>query len=108
VTLTINIFFVNKILFFLTLSRVLYFTTVTHLPDRSLDQVFKALKGIFYYYLQQGFHVTFITGDGEFTSLEQFTNLLMGAPQLNLTSANEHEPFIECRICVVKERVWSI
>ena len=29
VTLTINIFFVNKIPFFLTLSRVLYFTTVT-------------------------------------------------------------------------------
>jgi hypothetical protein len=55
VTLTINIIFVNKIPFFLTLSRVLYFTTVTHLPNRSLDQIFKALKGIFYYYLQQGF-----------------------------------------------------
>ncbi len=108
VTLTINIFYVNKIPFFLTLSRVLYFTTVTHLPDRSLDQIFKALKGIFYYYLQRGFHVTFITGDGEFTSLEQFTNLLMGAPWLNLTSTNEHEPFIEHRIRVVKERVWSI
>jgi hypothetical protein len=81
---------------------------VTHLPDRSLDQIFKALKGIFYYYLQQGFHVTFIMGDGEFASLEQFTNLLMGAPWLNLTSATEHEPFIEHCICVVKERVWSI
>jgi hypothetical protein len=50
-TLTINIFFVNEISFFVTLSRVLYFTTVTHLPDRSLGQIFKALKGIFYYYL---------------------------------------------------------
>jgi hypothetical protein len=40
-TFTIDIFFVNKIPFFLTLSRVLYFTTVSHLPDRSLDQVFK-------------------------------------------------------------------
>ncbi len=107
VTLTINIFFVNKTPFFLTLSRVLFFITVTHLPDRSLDQIFKALKGIFYYYLQQGFRVTFITGDGEFASLEQFTNLLMGVPWLNLTSANEHEPLIERRISVVKERVWS-
>ncbi len=52
--------------------------------------------------------MTFIMGDGEFTSLEQFTNLLMGAPRLNLTSVNEHEPFIERCICVVKERVWSI
>jgi hypothetical protein len=64
VTLTIDIFLVNKIPFFLTLSRVLYFTMVTHLPNRSLDQIFKALKGIFYYYLQQGFRVTFIMGDG--------------------------------------------
>ncbi len=108
VTLTINIFFVNKIPFFLTLSRVLYFTTVTHLPNRSLDQIFKALKGIFYYYLQQSFCMTFIMGDGEFASLEQFTNLLIGAPWLNLTNANEHKPFIERRICVVKERVRSI
>jgi hypothetical protein len=108
VTLTINIFFVNKIPFFLTMSRVLYFTTVTHLPDRSLDQIFKALKGIFCYYLQRGFHMTFIMGDGEFASLEQFTNLLMGAPWLNLTSANEHKPFIERCICVIKERVRSI
>ena len=32
----------------------------------------------------------------------------MGAPRLNLTSANEHEPFIERRIRVIKERVRSI
>ncbi len=108
VTLTIDIFFVNSIPFFVTLSRVLYFTTVMHLPDRSLGQIFKALKGIFYYYLQQGFRVTFIMGDGEFASLEQFTNLLMGALCLNLTSTNKHKPFIERCICVVKERVQSI
>ncbi len=52
--------------------------------------------------------MTFIKGDREFASLEQFTNLLMGAPWLNLTSTNEHEPFIERCIRVVKERVWSI
>jgi hypothetical protein len=107
-TLMIDIFFVNKIPFFVTLSRVLYFTTVKHLPDRSLGQIFKALIDIFYYYLQQGFRVTFITGDGEFASLEQFTNLLMGAPHLNLMSANEHEPFIKHCIHVVKERVQLI
>ncbi len=108
VTLTIDIFFVNSIPFFITLSRDIYFTTVTHLSDRSLGEIFKALKGIFYYYLQRDFCVMFITGDGEFAALEQFTNLLMGVPRLNLTSANEHEPFIERRIRVVKERVQSI
>ncbi len=90
------------------LSRVIYFTTVTHLPNRSLGEIFKALKGIFYCYLQRGFRITFITGDGKFSSLEQFTNLLMGAPRLNLRSANKHEPFIGRRIRVVKERVQSI
>ncbi len=108
VTLTIDIFFVNSIPFFVTLSQVLYFTMVTHLHDRSLGQIFKVLKGIFYYYLQQGFRVTFITGDGEFASLKQFTNLLMGAPCLNLTSANKHKPFTKHCICVVKERMQSI
>ncbi len=87
---------------------MIYFTTVTHLPNRSSGEIFKALKGIFYYYLQRGFHITFITGDGEFSSLEQFTNLLVGAPRLNLASANEHELFIERRIRMVKERVCSI
>ena len=81
---------------------------MTHLPNRSLGEIFKALKEIFYYYLQRGFRITFITGDGEFSSLKQFTNLLVGAPRLNLASANEHEPFIERRIRVVKERVRSI
>ncbi len=108
VTLTIDIFFVNSIPFFITMSRAIYFTMVTHLPDQSLGEIFKALKGIFYYYLQWGFRVTFTTGDGEFASLEQFTNLLMGAPWLNLMSANKHKPFIEHRIHVVKERVRSI
>ncbi len=107
-TLAIDIFFVNTIPFFITLSQSLYFTTVTHLPNRKLGEIFKVLKGIFYYYLQRGFRVTCITGDGEFASLEQFTNLLIGAPWLNLTSANEHEPFIERRIRVVKERVRSL
>ncbi len=90
VTLTIDIFFVNSIPFFVTLSQVLYFTMVRHLTDRSLGQILKALKGIFYFYLQQGFRVTFIMGDGGFASLKQFTNLLMGAPWLNLTSVNKH------------------
>ncbi len=108
VTLMIDIFFVNSIPFFVTLSQVLYFMTVTQLPNRSLGQNFKVLKGIFYLLPQQGFRVTFITGDGEFVSLEQFTNLLMGVSCLNLTSANKHEPFIKHCICVVKERVRSI
>jgi hypothetical protein len=60
------------------------------------------------YYLQKGFQIMTITADNEFAPLAELLYELPGAPTLNLTSANEHEPFIERRIRVVKERVRSI
>jgi hypothetical protein len=42
VFLTVDIFFVNKIPFFLTLSRKICFTAVNHLADRTVPQIFKA------------------------------------------------------------------
>jgi hypothetical protein len=46
VFLTVDIFFVNKIPFFLTLSRRICFTAVNHLADRTVPQIFKAFKVI--------------------------------------------------------------
>jgi hypothetical protein len=55
VFLTADIFFVNKIPFFLTLSRKICFTMVNHLVDRPVPQIFKAFKEIVYqYYLHRG------------------------------------------------------
>ncbi len=108
VTLSIDVFFVNKVPFFLTLSRKICFSTVTHLENRKIPTIYKALKLIFMYYLQKGFQIMTITADNEFAPLGELLYELPGAPTLNLTSANEHEPFIERRIRVVKERVRSI
>jgi hypothetical protein len=44
VFLTTDIFFVNKIPFFLTLIRNICFTAVNHLTDRTVPQIFKAFK----------------------------------------------------------------
>jgi hypothetical protein len=44
VFLTTDIFFVNTILFFLTLSRKICFTTVNHLADRTVPHIVKAFK----------------------------------------------------------------
>jgi hypothetical protein len=44
VFLTTDIFFVNKIPFFLRLSRKICFTAVNHLADRTVPQIFKAFK----------------------------------------------------------------
>ena len=108
VTMSIDIFFVNKIPFFLTLSRKICFTTVTHLANRKTATIFAAFKSIFTYYLQKGFQIVTVTADNEFAPLAELMYDLPGAPTLNLTSANEHEPYIERRIRVIKERTRAV
>ena len=108
VSLSVDIFFVNNIPFLITLSRNVRFTTVTHLSDRLTQTIFKALRGIVLYYFQKGFQIIGLTADGEFASLQECMVELPGAPKLNLTSANKHEPYIERRSHVVKERVRSL
>ena len=70
VFLTADIFFVNKIPFFLTLSRVICFTTVNHLANRTVDVIFKAFKEIYQYYLHRGFRITTVHADGEFCTAQ--------------------------------------
>jgi len=60
------------------------------------------------YYLQRGFQVVFIKGDGEFAPLQALMDTVYGAPQLNLASAKEHVPEPERKIRVIKERVRAI
>ena len=85
----------------LTLSCVLCFVTVTHLVDKKLQTIYKALECIVKYYSQKVSKLR-VTADGEFAYLyEHFVNL-PGAPRLNLTSA------IERKIRVVKERVRCV
>ena len=108
VTISMDVFFVNKIPFLITLSRNICFTTVTHLSNRKIETIFNEFKPIFIYYLQRGFQIMTVTADGEFAPLERLLFELPGAPRLNLTSPNEHEPYIERRIRVVKERVRAV
>jgi len=104
VFLTIDIIFVNKIPFFLTLSRKICFTTVNHLANRTVAEIFKAFKEIYQYYLQRGFRITTVHADGEFEPVAALITSMPGGPAVNLASANEHVPEIERRARVVKER----
>ena len=108
VAISFDIFFINKIPFFLTLSRDICFSTVMHLANRKISTIFTAFKSIFTYYLQKGFQIMTITADNEFAPIAELLYDLPGAPTLNLTSANEHEPYIERRIRVIKERVRAV
>jgi hypothetical protein len=104
VFLTTDIFYVNKIPFFLTLSRKICFTAVNHLEDCTVPQIFKAFKDMYQYYLQRGFHIQMVHADGEFAPLKPLIESMPGGPMVNLASANEHVPEIERIIRVVKDR----
>jgi hypothetical protein len=103
VFLTTDIFFVNKIPFFLTLSSKICFTVVNHLADRMVPQIFKAFKEMYQYYLQRGFHIKTVIANGEFAPLGPLIEYMPGGPMVNLASANEHVTDIERIIRVVKE-----
>jgi hypothetical protein len=103
VLLMTDIFFVKNNPFFLTLSRKITFTTVNHLTDRMVPQIFKAFKEIYQYYLQPGFHIPVVHADSELAPLKPLIESIPGGPVVNLASANEHVPEIERRIRVVKE-----
>jgi hypothetical protein len=60
------------------------------------------------YYLQQGFQIVFIKGNGEFAPLKAWMGTVYRAPKLNLASANKHVPEIERKIRVIKEWVRAI
>ena len=68
----------NKIPFFLTLSRRIMFTAVHHLANRTVPQTFNAFKEIFTYYLQCGFRITTIGMDGEFAPLKPLVAVSVG------------------------------
>jgi hypothetical protein len=50
VNLTMDIFFVVKIPFFLTLSRKIDFTSATHLTNQKLESVYNAFKEVYAFY----------------------------------------------------------
>jgi hypothetical protein len=55
------------------------------------------------FYLQCGFQIVFIKGDGEFKPMDGIMSKLHGVPKINLSSANEHVLEIERKIWVIKE-----
>jgi hypothetical protein len=109
VTLSIDIFVVNSIPYFATLSMKNSFLSVTHLSNRKIPTIFRALKAMHNYYLQRGFQIVFVKGDGESNPLKDLIESeLYGGPTMNLTSANKHVPEIERKIRVIKERLRAI
>ena len=101
VTLAIDIMFVNKIPFLITVSRNIKFVTIEDLPNRKVTTIRDKLRAVLRLYRHRGFHVTSILGDQEFEALREFF------PYLNTCGADEHVPDVERMIRTVKDRARS-
>ena len=108
VSIAIDIFFVNGHIFFMTYSRKICFTTVTHLVNRKVNEVWAALHKVYQMYMLRGFHIVEIAGDGEFAWIADQVASLPTTPTLDLAAANEHVGLIERNIRFLKEKTRSL
>ena len=67
--MTVDIFFVNTITFFLNLSRKHFFTVVHHLADRKAKTIYTAFNEVYIYYRKQIFRIITLHKDGDFAPL---------------------------------------
>ena len=101
VTITIDIMFVNKIPFLVTISHGMKFGTVEALNNQQITTVADKLKTVINLYSHHGFSVDVITADQEFEPLRPWY------PMLNCAGVDEHVPEVEQYIHTVKDRVRS-
>jgi hypothetical protein len=83
IIMSMDVFFVNKPPFFLTLGRSIYFTTVTHLADQKAETIFKEFKKIFMLYLGRGFQIIKVLANGQFAPLSTMMYDLPGLMSTN-------------------------
>ena len=106
VVLAGDVMFVNKIPFFVTISRDIKFSTVKVMKNRKAGTILMAIKQVLNVYKKQGFVLTTILMDGEFETLRGELSALQLT--LNTASNDEHVPEVERYIRTLKERVRCV
>ncbi len=111
VVLCIDLMFVNKVPFLMTISRDIKFGTAEMLHRRDAKYILKAIKNVKAIYNKQGFKITRIHTDNEFEILRaDLIDDPVSPVELNTSSNAEHVPEIERYIRTVKEQarcVWN-
>jgi len=108
VELAIDCFFVNKHIFFTTISTKICFTTITHLTKRNKEDVWVALLATYKMYLMRGFRIVVVKGDQEFASISDLVACLPTMPRLDWAAASQHCGLIERNIRFLKEKIRSL
>jgi hypothetical protein len=106
ITLCGDLMFVNRVPFFITISRNIKFGTVEMIMNRQQGTILAAVRQVCQLYKTKGFTVENILMDGEFECLRG--DLAAMGVGLNTTSNDEHVGDIERYIRTVKERTRSI
>jgi hypothetical protein len=105
-TLCGDIMFVNKIPFFVSISRNLKFGTAEMIANRQQKTMFNAVEHVCKLYRSRGFKVEFILMDNEFECMRgDLANLGVG---LNTTAQDKHVGDIERFIRTIKERTRCV
>ena len=98
ITLCIDIFYVQGIPFFHSISSKLHFRTATQLINRSKRSLLEQFKQICRIYEARGFRINIVRGDGEFKCLTQ--DILPA--RFDPAAADDHVDVVERSIQTVK------
>ncbi len=108
VCISIDVVFVNGHIFFMMYRRNICFTTVTHLINHKVSEVWAAMHKINQMYMLHGFHIVEIAGDGEFAWIADQVASLPTNPVFDLAAASQHVGLIERNIRFLKEKTQLI
>jgi hypothetical protein len=85
--------YVNKIAFFVTISRDIRFATSEMIPDAQVNTIMKVIKHVLNVYKTRNFKVTHILADGQFEHLSNEIAILGAMP--NIMARGEHVQEVE-------------
>jgi len=98
--LFIDVFFVNGMPFFHTISQFVKFRTVAALRNRTKDTLFKELEAVLNLYKARGFDIIRVEGDREFACLKNDFQPI----DVNIADADDHVHEAERSVRTLKER----
>jgi hypothetical protein len=108
VTVTGDIMYVNKLPFFVTISRHIKFSTAEFLSNQKTPTIVIAIKHLHQMYAKRGFQVTTLLMDGQFNKDNLDGEIAAFGITLNVVAADEHVPEVERHIRTIKERSRSV
>ena len=108
VTVAGDIMFVNKMPFFVTISRHIKFRTSEFLANQKTDTIYKAIKHVHQTYTKRGFKMKFLLMDGQFDKDGLAGEVAELGITMNCVAAEEHVPEIERGIRTIKDRARSV